>query len=190
MDCRSPEAYGGGHIPRAINVGLGPTFPTWVGSVVPVDAPLLLVLEHASDLWEVCWSLLRIGYDLPKGWLADGMYAWRTSGKELATLPQWTAQDLRRHLDRDRDLIVLDVRQPHEWIAGHIAQARHITGAQLQERAGEIPTDRPVAVVCSSGYRSSVAASVLSRRGHPRVVNVLGGTLAWTRAGFPTVTGR
>jgi len=190
VDCRSPEAYGGGHVPRAISVGVGPTFPTWAGSVLPVDAPLLLVLEDASDLWEVCWSLLRIGYDLPKGWLAGGMYAWRTSGREIATLPQWTAHDLRRQLERDRDLIVLDVRQPQEWISGHIDKARHITGAQFLERAGEVPGGQPVAVVCSSGYRSSVAASVLARRGHTKVFNVLGGMTAWTHAGFPIVKGK
>jgi hydroxyacylglutathione hydrolase len=190
VDCRSPEAYGGGHVPRAINVGAGPTFPTWAGSVLPVDAPLLLVLEQPGDLWEVCWSLLRIGYDLPHGWLAGGMYAWRTSGREIAALPQWTASDLRRRLERDPDILVLDVRQPQEWISGHIAEARHITGAQLLERAGEIPRDRPVAVVCSSGYRSSVAASVLARRGHAQVFNVLGGMTAWTRAGLPVVTGK
>jgi hydroxyacylglutathione hydrolase len=190
VDCRSPEAFGGGHIPRAINVGNGPSFPTWAGSVVPAERPLVLVLETASDLWDVCWSLLRIGYDLPKGWLAGGMYAWRTSGKPLAALPQWTVHDLRRHLEHDRALIVLDVRQPQEWTSGHIAQARHITGAQLPQRAGELPMDRPIAVVCSSGYRSSVAASLLARRGHSRVVNVLGGMMAWTHAGFLTVGGR
>jgi hydroxyacylglutathione hydrolase len=188
VDCRSPEAFGGGHIPRAINVGNGPSFPTWAGSVVPAERPLVLVLEAASDLWDVCWSLLRIGYDLPKGWLAGGMYAWRTSGKPLAALAQWTVHDLRRHLETDRALIVLDVRQPQEWTSGHIAQARHITGAQFPQRAGELPTDRPIAVVCSSGYRSSVAASLLARRGHTRVFNVLGGMMAWTHAGFPTVS--
>src|SRR5262245_36031019 len=127
VDCRSPEAHGGGHVPRSINVGVGPTFPTWAGSVLPVDAPLILVLEHPSDLRDVCWSLLRIGYDLPKGWLADGMYAWRTSGKDVETLPQWTAAQLQQQLHQDRDLILVDVRQPQEWVDGHIANARHIT---------------------------------------------------------------
>jgi hydroxyacylglutathione hydrolase len=189
VDCRSPEAFGGGHVPRALNVGKGASFPTWAGSVVPVDQPVGLILDEASDLWEVCWSLLRIGYDVPKGWLAGGMYAWRTSGRAIATLPQWTASDLRRELERDPRLVVLDVRQPQEWVSGHIDRARHITGAQLAERLGEVPTDRPVAVVCSSGYRSSVAASVLVRHGHPRVANVLGGMMAWTHSGFPVVEG-
>jgi hydroxyacylglutathione hydrolase len=190
VDCRSPEAHGGGHVPRSINVGVGPTFPTWAGSVLPVGAPLILVLERPSDLWEVCWSLLRIGYDLPKGWLAEGMYAWRTSGKDVEMLSQWTVAQLQQQIKQDRDLIVLDVRQPQEWVGGHIANALHITGAQLLERAVEIPKDRPVAVVCSSGYRSSVAASVLVQLGHRQVFNVLGGMTAWTRAGFPVLAGK
>jgi hydroxyacylglutathione hydrolase len=190
VDCRSPEAFGSGHVPGALNVGVGNSFPTWAGSVVPADAPLLLALETPADLWDVCWSLLRIGYDLPKGWLAGGMYAWRTSGREIAALPQWIAPELRRQLERDRNLVVLDVRQPQEWRSGHIAGARHITGAQLAERAGELPGDRPIAVVCSSGYRSSVAASLLLRRGHSTVANVLGGMTAWQQAGFPVVAGR
>jgi hydroxyacylglutathione hydrolase len=149
----------------------------------------VLVLEDASDLWEVCWSLLRIGYDVPRGWLAGGMYAWRTSRRAIARLPQWTAPELREQLERDPHLLVLDVRQPHEWRSGHIDQACHITGAELAERAGELPIDRPIAVVCSSGYRSSVAASLLTWRGHSRVVNVLGGMLAWAGSAFPVVTG-
>ena len=187
VDCRSPEAYGAGHPPRAINVGLGASFPTWFGSVVPADVPILLVLERATDLWEVCWSLLRIGYELPAGWLAGGMYAWRTSGQDMAKLPQWTARELHQHLGRDRDLIVLDVRQPQEWLSGHIERALHITGAEIQARAAEVSRKRPVAVICSSGYRSSVVASVLARDGHRRVFNVLGGMMAWIEAGLPVV---
>jgi len=54
--------------------------------------------------WEACWQLLRIGYDLPKGWLAGGMLAWRTAGKALAHLPQWTVWDLQQHREHDRNL--------------------------------------------------------------------------------------
>jgi hydroxyacylglutathione hydrolase len=190
LDCRSPEAYGGGHIPRALNVGFGPNFPTWAGSVLPVGVPLLLVLEQPSELWEVCWSLLRIGYELARGWLGGGMQAWRTSGNPIATLAQWTVQEFRQRIVRERDLVILDVRQSSEWVSAHIDGARHIPGGEIVERAAEIPRDRPVAVICSSGYRSSVGASVLAQRGHARIANVLGGMTAWTRAGLPTTKGK
>ncbi len=187
LDCRSPEAFGGGHIPGALNVELGSGFATWAGTVLPEGARVLLVLERAAELWEACWQLLRIGYDLPLGWLAGGMFAWRTAARPLSTLPQWTVADLRDHLGRERHLVVLDVRQPAEWTGGHIERAVHISGGELPRRLDEVPRDRPVATVCGSGFRSSVAASLLRSRGHRQVFNVLGGMSAWQAAGYPTV---
>jgi hydroxyacylglutathione hydrolase len=185
LDCRAPEAFAA-HIPGALNVGLGGAFPIWAGTVLPADAAILLVLDDPRALWEVCWHLLRIGYVLPKGWLAGGMQAWRAAGKELAILPQWTVWQLNDHRQHGGRLTVLDVRQPQEWQAGHIPGARHITGAELPERVAEVPKDWPVAVICDSGYRSSVAASLLQRQGHGEVANVLGGMGAWRQVGFRT----
>ena len=185
LDCRAPEAFGGGHIPGSVNVGVGSSFPTWAGTILPPDVAVLLVLDRASDLWTVCWELLRIGYDLPVGWLAGGIKAWRTSARDLELLPQLTVWDLRRLIEKE-DVFVLDVRQPGEWSEAHIEQAHHITGAELPERLSEVPQSRPVATVCGSGFRSSVAASLLQHAGYERVHNVLGGMTAWQNAGYPT----
>lgn len=81
---------------------------------------------------------------------------------------------------------LLDVRQPAEWAGGHAPGAHFITGAELPDRVEEVPTDKPLAITCGSGYRSSVAASLLARTGQP-VLNVLGGMTAWTAAGYPTI---
>ena len=187
LDCRSAEAFAT-HIPGALNVGLSSSFATWAGTVLPADAAILLVLERPADLWEVCWQLLRIGYDLPKGWLAGGMMAWRTAGKELVHMPQWTVWELHEHLERETDLYVLDVRQPREWSEGHIHHATFITGAELPNRIDEVPKERPVAVVCGSGYRSAVAASLLRHHGWHNIINVLGGMEGWMAAGFDTTS--
>jgi hydroxyacylglutathione hydrolase len=184
LDCRSAEAFTA-HIPGAINVGLGPSFPTWAGTALPDGTSLILVLETAGDIWEACWELLRIGYDLPKGWLAGGMMAWRTAAKAVEILPQWTVWQLQERLEKDKEMIVLDVRQPGEWKAGHIENALHITGAELPSKIGDVPKDRLVASICGSGYRSSVAASLLMKHGYPRIINVLGGMSAWKAAGLP-----
>jgi hydroxyacylglutathione hydrolase len=185
LDCRSPEAFAV-HIPGAINVGLGSSFPTWAGTALPEGAAILLVLEDGErELWEVCWHLLRVGYDVPKGWLAGGMMAWRTAARPIETLPQWTVWQLYDRLKKDPELIVLDVRQPGEWRAGRIDGALHITGAEIPYRIDDVPKDRPVATICGSGYRSSVSASLLLHHGHPKVSNVLGGMTAWKRAGLP-----
>ena len=184
LDCRSPEAFAGGHIPRAMNVGLSSSFATWAGTVLPPDDAVLLVLDEPDDLWEASWQLLRIGYGLPAGWLAGGMAAWRASGKDVQILPEVSVHELSGRLERG-ELNVLDVRQPAEWASGHIDGAVFITGAELPRRIEEVPGDKPVAVVCGSGYRSSVAASLLASKGRGDVWNVVGGMSAWKGVGYP-----
>ncbi|HMK56920.1 MAG TPA: MBL fold metallo-hydrolase [Dissulfurispiraceae bacterium] len=186
LDCRSPEAFAA-HIPGALHAGWGSSFATWAGTVLPFGAPYMLVLQRSQDLWDVCRALLRIGYGLPTGWLAGGMHEWRSSGKDIEIIRQWTVRDLSNEIKRQEDLFVLDVRQPKEWAAGHIDGAVHITGAEVSDRLGEIPRNRAVAVVCGSGYRSSAVASILKSRGYGQVYNVLGGMSAWRKSGFKTV---
>lgn len=187
IDARSPEAYGGAHLPGALNVGLGSSFATWAGTIVPEGVPLLLILDRPDDLWEATWQLLRIGYPLPVGWLSGGIFAWRTAAKPLEGTPQMTVHDLK---DRLGEVHVLDVRQPNEWVTGHIPDAQFITGAELPERIDEVPADRPVAVVCGSGYRSSACGSLLRRAGYEQIINVVGGMAAWNSAGYETQGGR
>lgn len=186
LDCRDSGAFGGGHLPGALNVGLGTAFPTWAGTVLPVDQDVLAVLDSPTDLPEVVWHLLRIGYRPPTGWLAGGMMAWRTSGRPVESLRQMTVSELRRAHEHG-DMAVLDVRQPGEWASGRIAGAVFITGAELPARLDDVP-DGPLAVVCGSGFRSSVAASLLGHHGRDDVVNVVGGMSAWNASGFPTET--
>lgn len=81
--------------------------------------------------------------------------AWRTAAKPIETMREWSVWDLQDWIESERDLFVLDVHQPQEWVDGPIEGARHITGAELLQRLNEVPRDRPVAVVCGSGYRSS-----------------------------------
>ncbi len=186
LDTRPPEAFGGGHIPGALNVGQGASFPTWAGTVLADNARVVLVLDSAADLWPVTWDLLRIGYGLPAGWLAGGMMAWRTAALDIDQLPQITVHELKRRLDAG-EVDLLDVRQPGEWAQGHVAGATFITGGELPRRLGDVArTGRPLAVTCGSGYRSSVAASVLAAKTDVEVVNVLGGMSAWNTAGYPT----
>ena len=185
LDARQPESFAGGHVPGALNVGLGSSFPTWVGTVLPEDAEVVLVLDRADDLWDATWGLLRIGYPRPVGWLGGGMSAWRTSGRHVATVGQLTAHEAHA-LAEGGSLAILDVRQPAEWRDGHAERAQFLTGAALPARLAEVPADRPVAVVCGSGFRSSVAASVLAAQGYDARV-VVGGMEAWRAAGLPTV---
>jgi hydroxyacylglutathione hydrolase len=185
LDTRSPEAFGGGHVPGALNVGQGAAFATWAGTVLDEDASVVAVLDSPADLWTIVWDLLRIGYSAPVGWLAGGMLAWRTAAFDIERTAQITVHELHRRLEAG-DVHLVDVRQPAEWAAGHAAGAAFITGGELPSRLDEVPDGKPVAVVCGSGYRSSVSASLIARQRGLEVLNVLGGMTAWNAAGYPT----
>jgi hydroxyacylglutathione hydrolase len=117
------------------------------------------------------------------------MPAWTAAGYPVARTPQITALELARRLEEGDDLRVLDVRGNDEFAAGHIGAARHIMAGYLPERLDQVPNgDTEVAIVCRSGYRSSVAASVLERAGFRGVMNVSGGMNAWRSAGLPVET--
>jgi hydroxyacylglutathione hydrolase len=186
LDTRAPEAFGAAHLPGALNAGLGSSFATWAGTVLPEDAHVVLVLDRPDDLWEAAWQLLRIGYPLPEGWLAGGMMAWRTAAKPFAGIEQISVHELKHRVERG-EVAVLDVRQPAEWAAGHIEGATFVTGGELPARLDDVPDAPVVATVCGSGYRSSVASSLLAAEGRT-VVNVLGGMTAWSNAGYPTMS--
>lgn len=83
-------------------------------------------------------------------------------------------------LAQRRDVLFVDVREPAEWVDGHIPGALHIPLGDLEERSGEIPRDREVVMVCRSGRRSEMACRYLAGIGHTRIHNLKGGMLAWT----------
>jgi hydroxyacylglutathione hydrolase len=149
---------------------------------LPEDARGLLVLDGPDQLWLVTWDLLRIGYQTPVGRLAGGLDAWRTAAEPL-DLPQISVHELRGQLEAG-EVNLLDVRQPAEWSSGRAPGAHFITGAELPEPLDEVPTDKPLAVACGSGYRSSVAASLIAVGGRVPVLNVLGGMAAWKAADY------
>lgn len=185
IDCRAPDAFAAAHIPGSLNVGAGTSFPTWTGTILPEDADTLLVVDDPGQLPGIYWKLLRIGYREPIGWLAGGMRAWQTTAQPLGSLLLWTPAELDGHRREMNDLFILDVRQPAEWHAGHVPGAHHISGGNLPARLDDVPKNKPVAVYCGSGYRSSVAASVLLRSGHHYVYNVIGGFTAWEAKQLP-----
>lgn len=82
------------------------------------------------------------------------------------------------------ELVVLDVREQHEWDAGHIDGAVHIPLGDLPSRVGELDPQVQTLVVCHLGGRSARATQWLSAQGHD-VVNMDGGMEAWQLAGRP-----
>ena len=108
--------------------------------------------------------------------------------KNIFSKPYGTVSAPQAAALADGGAVLLDVREPHEWQAGHAPRARHIPLGQIARRAGELPKGRAVVTVCRSGARSARAAALLAADGR-EVSNLAGGMHAWARAGLPVVAG-
>ena len=134
---------------------------------------------------EAVRSLARVGLDDVRGYLDGGMEKWIAAGYPVTHVRQITPAEFAEVTPRHA-MQVLDVRTEDEWKGGHIPGARHVMGGELAERVAELPRDASAwPLVCGSGYRSNVAASVLERAGFEDVVNITGGMAAWQHAGLP-----
>lgn len=187
LDVRAKEAFAAAHIPGSISIPHSNNLPTWAGSVLPYDKPIVLVLGDSGDFDAVVTHLIRVGFDDIVGYLDGGFDAWENAGLPSAALPMINVQELQRRMSNGSALTVLDVRTEREWNAGHVKGAMHIHGGLLPDRFKEVPKDKPIAVICGSAYRASIAGSLLQREGYTDVCNVAGGMTAWKNAGLPTV---
>jgi len=99
-----------------------------------------------------------------------------------------TATQLNEKLTSGEDVVLIDVREPYEWSAGHIDRAIHIPMNQVPQRLAEIPKDREVVMICRSGARSGhVQQHLLQSAGYSRVKNLIGGMQGWAREVDPSV---
>jgi hydroxyacylglutathione hydrolase len=179
-------AFGAGHIAGAWNLGPRAELSLWAGWMLDPAKPIALVLPRDGDLPEVLRQFLRVGFTRFAGCLKGGMEAWVTAGLPVQGLAQVPVHDLPILLP-PRELQLLDVRTPREWDEGHLADARYLFLGDLPEKLKQLKADKPVVVYCATGYRSSLAASLLQAHGFRKVQNVPGGYAAWTAAGFPVV---
>jgi hydroxyacylglutathione hydrolase len=184
IDTRSMLAFGGGHIPGAINIGLGSSFPSWIGWMIDPEKSILLIAEGPEAVKQANEHLFRIGYDNIAGYLHDGMKRWETSGLPLQRIIQMPVEELNEQLDNE-DLSVLDVRSDQEFLNGVIPGARHIYLPHLEANMSNLDHTKTVATYCGSGYRASIAASILQKHGFASVINIPGSWSAWKSADMP-----
>lgn len=182
IDTRRMLGFGGGHIEGALSIGGNPMLSVWAGWLLDPEKPLLLVLESDDQLEDIVRYFIRTGYTRFAGYLVGGMTAWNNAGLPLVSVGQMTVQEIK---SVGRNLQLLDVRSPDEWDKGHIPNARHLFLGELPEHLGNLNKVKPVAVYCNSGYRASIAASILQNAGFGCVCNVPGSWQAWTEAGYP-----
>ncbi len=184
IDLRDQLAFGAGHVPGSFGIGSWGSLSTWAAWVVPYETPILLVGSRNEPLADAVRALARVGLDDVRGYLDGGMEKWIAAGYPVTHVRQLTPSEFAE-VRRDTPMHVVDVRTNDEWKSGHVSGARHVMGGKLADHLAELPRNAPLALICGSGYRSTVAASVLERAGFEDVVNITGGMAAWGQAGLP-----
>ena len=185
IDTRMPYAFAGSHIPNSLSMWLGGT-SVYTGWLLDPEQYIVFVLERPSDIDIVTQRLRRLCFDSMCGFLCGGMNEWQEAGKPIANAGTMSVLDLKTNLEKG-EVVLLDVREPSEWKEeGTVEGANKIFFVDLPDKTDTLPKDKPLAVTCSVGNRSSIAISILERAGFKNVSNVLGGMTAWTNLSYPT----
>ena len=185
LDARDPAEFAGAHLRGSVNVGLGGSYATWSGTLLDPNRPIVVVAEPGREE-EAAMRLGRIGFDNVAGYLDGGMQALDPRPDLVARIERITAPTLAEQLASDDRPHVLDVRTEEEWQSGRIEGSQNIPLNHLLERLDEVPSDRPLVVHCATGYRSSIAASLLTRSGITDAADLVGGMDAWEASKLDT----
>ncbi|MGC1783462.1 MAG: MBL fold metallo-hydrolase [Acidobacteriaceae bacterium] len=181
LDLRSAEAFAAGHIPRSINIGAGPSLSLWAGWLLDPEQRIVLIGEDGEEE-QARRSLVRVGLDCIEGHFPDAIAAWRDAGGELAHIAQLSPEQVQMRCHGER---VIDVRSAKEWARGHIGCAKNVPLGDLLGKLDCLSANRPIALVCEGGYRSSIAASLLAHHGLYGINTMAGGMAAWNRQKLP-----
>jgi hydroxyacylglutathione hydrolase len=185
LDTRSEAAFAEGHVPGSVFIGLDGNFAPWVGAMFPdLDTPILVVAEQGREE-EAVRRLSRVGYDNGQGYLAGGVEAWSAEGRTLQRVEEVAPEAFTAAWKAGERPVVLDVRKPGEYDAGHLEDARNVPLDYLESRLDGLSEEGTYHLHCKGGYRSLIAWSLLQRRGYQNLVNIRGGFDALVEAGIP-----
>jgi hydroxyacylglutathione hydrolase len=177
VDIRDGASFGSGHLAGAINIGLEGQFAPWAGVFIDSTRPVILEAADAAMAQEARMRLARVGLENVIGYFEKPV--------DAVTIPQIDVDELHRWMEEKKDVQVVDVRRPGEFSSGHVPGAINIPLDEFAKSDFHFKSDRPVAVICAGGYRSSLASGIFQSTGVQKLFNVVGGTSAWKEAGFP-----
>jgi len=172
LDVRDKAEFVQGFIPNSIFIGLDGSFAPWVGEMIPDLAQPILLIAPAGRAHEAVERLSRVGYDNALGYLDGGIDAWQAYGGEIDHIETLQVPGFGEALKAGAVHHVIDVRKPSEFANGHLENAQNIPLAELSGRIHELDQGAAYHLHCGSGYRSTIAASLLQARGFDHVVNV------------------
>jgi rhodanese-related sulfurtransferase len=187
VDVRTDRQFDEAHIPGALAItALRAGFGSKLAWLAGEGQDVVLVGRDDEDARRAAYLAAAVGVTTIGGALHGGMTSWREDGRPVQRIGRLTIEELHERWSGDDRPQVLDVREATEWIGGHVPGAVHVPYHDLGERPDGVDTGRPVAVMCASGQRAAVGASLLQRHGFDGVLHVVGGGMPlWARRGFP-----
>jgi hydroxyacylglutathione hydrolase len=189
VDVRTELQFDEAHIPRAVCITARRAgFGSKLAWLADPEQPIVLVGRDDADAVEAAQLAGAVGLRNIEGYLAGGMTSWREDKLDVDRVHRMTVPELHERWERSGDgLQVLDVRERSEWDAGHIPGSVHEPYHDIRDLPDGIDPVNPVAVICGSGQRSAVAASLLQRFGGEHVIHIVeGGVPEWKHEGWPT----
>jgi rhodanese-related sulfurtransferase len=184
IDVRTDFQFDDAHIPGAVsNTMLRSGFGTKLAWIADPDQEVVFIGRDDDDGTVAARLAVAVGVRNLGGYLAGGMTSWRVEGRDVGSVERIDVQELH---SREGSLQVLDVREESEWQSGHIPDSVHVPYHDIHSLPEGIDPSKPVAVICASGQRSAVGASLLKAHGASEVIHVVnGGVGTWERLGFP-----
>jgi glyoxylase-like metal-dependent hydrolase (beta-lactamase superfamily II)/rhodanese-related sulfurtransferase len=188
IDVRTDLQFDDAHIPGAVCIpAVQAGFGTRLAWLADREQEIVLIGRDDDDARRAARLATAVGIRRLGGILAGGMTEWRRERRPIARTERLAIDALPEHADR---LQVLDVRERSEWDSGHIPGSLFTPWHDIDGIPDGLDPERPVAVVCASGQRAAVAASLLQRHGAEHVIHVVGGGVpAWARLGHPVRNG-
>lgn len=182
LDTRKADDFEKGFIKGAINIGLNGQFAVWVGTLIKIEQPLLLVTDVDKEE-ETVLRLARIGFENVVGYLQGGISSWPD---KMETVKSITAEEMKDEMKKGVE--VLDVRKPGEWNVSHLKEASFLPLGDMPSNLTDLNKETTYVVHCGGGYRSMTAISLMRNHGFKNLINVYGGFGAMQKAGMEIVT--
>jgi len=188
VDVRTYHSFAAAHIPGSYSISRHGNLPTFAGWVVPPGDKVILVMDHLDELDRIKGAFYTVGLDNIAGYLEGSIESWVNRGLQVNNVETMSVNKLRDLLDSN-EAPVLDTRAESEFQKAQIKETVNVPTPDIRHRYKEWDPEKPVIVFCNTSNRSMTAASLLKQRDFKRVFNVLGGTTAWSAAGFPMQSG-
>jgi glyoxylase-like metal-dependent hydrolase (beta-lactamase superfamily II)/rhodanese-related sulfurtransferase len=179
LDTRKADDFEKGFIKGSVNIGLNGQYAVWVGTLINIHQPIVLVAQEGTE-HESVLRLARIGFENVVGYLKNGIEAW---DEKLETVHSISADELQKEMQQ-QDVTILDVRKQGEWNTSRLKDAQFVPLASFPKNLKELDRHKPYIVHCGGGYRSMTAISIMKNEGFTNLTNVYGGFAAMVNAGL------